>query len=138
MTINRALSSAAIVACVAGALASPALADPPGQGATFEGTYAYFGPVVFNGPPIANTWSATSCGWGCARIVVQSVPDQAGFTAQAELAYGGWVMALHDVQDVLVSRRQPTCRRRHLQMVWNGRHCKFFGARGDASPKLSY
>jgi hypothetical protein len=102
MTINRELSAAVIVAWVAVGLATPALADPAAPGPVFEGNYTYSGPAVANGPSITAQWIATSCGVGCADIEVPPVAGQAGFSAQAQLGYGGWSLTHQNVPDAVV------------------------------------
>jgi hypothetical protein len=101
MTISRELSSAVIFACVAVGLANPASADPTGPG-MFQGTYTYSGPAISGGPGITRTWIATSCGTGCAHVQVSPAAGQGGFSAEAQLGYGGWALTHQNVPDAVV------------------------------------
>jgi hypothetical protein len=101
MKFHRELSSALTFACVGVGLASPALADPPAPG-IWQGTYTYAGPAVASGPGITRTWIATSCGTGCAQIQVSPVAGQGGFSAEAQLGYGGWALTHQNVPDAVV------------------------------------
>ena len=88
VTINRKLGSVVVAGGLAVGLAGPALADPPAP-QMFDGTYTYSGPAIANGPNITTQWIATSCGVGCANVAVAPAAGQAGFSAQAQLGYGG-------------------------------------------------
>lgn len=101
MTINRKLGSVVVAGGLAVGLAGPALADPPAP-QMFDGTYTYSGPAIANGPNITTQWIATSCGVGCANVAVAPAAGQAGFSAQAQLGYGGWSLTHQNVADAVV------------------------------------
>lgn len=101
MTINRLLVSAVIFGWVAGGLANPASADPGGP-SILQGNYTYSGPAISGGPEITRSWIATSCGTGCAHVQVPPAAGQGGFSADAQLGYGGWSLIHQNVPDAVV------------------------------------
>jgi hypothetical protein len=97
MTVSRWLSSAVIFAGVSVGLARPASADPAPPGG-FDGTYTY------TGAGITQTWIATSCGTGCTHIEASPVADQAGFSGDAKMGYGGWELTRLNVPDAVLCK----------------------------------
>src|ERR1700730_3998149 len=95
MTITRGLTSAVIFAGVAVGLAGPAWADPAPPGIFEGGNYTY------TGAGITRPWIATSCGTGCTHIEAPPVLDQAGFSGDAQLEYGGWTLTRLNVPDAV-------------------------------------